>query len=532
MSASAKRSAAPTSADIAAQVPLYKKSFVAWSESPAGFYVDQAWDSARKRWVKGWQPVRWPERIRRVYAWMLTFDEDGRLPVDTFWKVDIGKSGKTLEEAAVAQWFGMWVDSNAEVQLAANSVTQAGVRVFKALQDSVSANPYPGVFIARNEVSEIEFALTRNVIRPIPMKATTIAGGNPIFIGIDEVWGWEGDTGRVMYAELKRAPTRNTSFKMVVTYPPYLDTAGPANDVLGEFFDDEEQPRPGTEQVPGLEDLPLWVRGRTAIWWNHDPYEWHEAMGTLAEARSDPAVSDADYQRIWEARRVSSKTAFMPMDAWDACVDPDWLPGLPLGPQKGLALCVGVDIGTKHDTSAVVARSYDPATGRYPLVAHRIWMPGLVPTDTSINALVEQFLRDLARYHRLLVVGYDPHQFHDSAIRLRREGLPMEEFTQVNRRTEADTQYRTLILTRRLRNYEACDDLRSHVQHAVARAVGSDQYVRIDKRRANRAIDAAVADSMCCSLVAANIDRMTRLAKARGLTVPLPGPSPWKRVFG
>ena len=116
------------------------------------------------------------------------------------------------------------------------------------------------------------------------------------------------------------------------------------------------------------------------------------------------------------------------MQSWDACIDEDHRPLLP---STDTTLFVGVDASLKHDSSAVIAVTYDPDDGRVVLARHRIWTPVKGQT-LDLDATIGSFLRELQSGYDVLSVLYDPWQMADLSMRLQRDGLPMREYPPVS----------------------------------------------------------------------------------------------------
>lgn len=512
--------------EIVKNMPLWARSMVDCQTSEFGFYVPTRWDDYRQEWVdapagKGY-PIEWPDDKIRLYRWAFTLDDKGLLPINGLWIIDGKKTGKTTDAATISDWFGRFLAKNADIILAANSEKQADVRVFRQLKWSMDHNPY-AYMIAETFADKIVYYQTQNVGRPVPSKATTQAGGNPVIVQVDEPWGFTTQSDREFLDELAPSPTLKISFRLFTSYPPYDGDDGPMVDVINAFFDKSERPRKGVDKVDGLEDLPLYVKDGIAVWWNHDltRYPWHTEKHLLIQ-KNDPTVTDAAYARFYEVRMSSREDTFMPMIRYDFCTDDDWMP---MGDSdRGISIVACVDMmgGKVHsDCAAITVRSYDPPTDRYPLRSHKIWDPSIInDPDFDFNLAAEQYVWNLHCRHKLLACGYDPAQFVGSAKKLKRMGVNMVEFTQMKNREIADTQYRNLILGRRLMNYPQAKDLRAHVANAVARELGNGN-IRIDKRLASGRIDGCVADSMTCALVEEYKDRFIWLAKN-----PNPRPKP------
>jgi len=501
---------------------LYARSFVDWAESKTGFYVGRAYNERRREWVKHGrpQPVRFPTTQEKALRFLFTLDGKGRLPVDSLLWIDIGKSFKTGIAAALGQWFGMFIDPpGAEVLLAANAKNQAHVRAYGALRRSVQWNPYAKA-LAEVYEQEIRFLETEATARAIPLKASTQAGSDAVFIDFDEKWSY-GPEAEQFVSEMKPSPTRNISFQMTQTYPGYYGDRGLLNKDIARFFTEDDLPKEDLNRV--FEDVPLWIDGRSAIFWNHEPYPWHtEAF--LEEQRND--LRPSEFRRIWQAYRTEPSETLFDMRLWDKLTDPDMFP---LGPQdRGEIVVLGLDLGIKHDSSAVTVRGYDPETGRYPLRDHRIWKPRPGLEGGELIKAVGQYIIDLHRRHRILGVFYDETQAAFLATLLGDARVPMEAVSQNRGRDEADQLYYDLVMSGVLRNYEGSEDLRRHVGSAVARYTRNG--FRIMKQLSTSSIDGCIADVMCCSGVNQLKNRMEALMG--GFDDRPKRRNVWSRIYG
>jgi len=518
----------------------YSRSFVAWSESPIGFYPGKRWDERLQAWVDSKDPIKWVERQRRWLDHVFTVGPDDRLPYDSVWIIDIGKSGKTMIGAALAQWVGMFSELPGEILIAANAHKQAGVRTYGTLRQSLRLSPMPYTeYVTQNETRW----KSGSVARPVPLKAETQAGSDALLWCFDEVWAYTSETALKMFSEAKASPTQNVSLKVVTTYPGYKQDDGPLNNLLDDFFNENGELMPGVERVAGLEDLPCYARGTTFLWWNHDPYPWHlcEIRGKtfLERQRLDYKGRESEYRRIWEARLVSREDTFVHPARWYECEDHDLAPLTPY--DQGVKMVIGFDIGVKRDTTACVARAYDPATRRYTLLEHRIWHPRLDPDrlgDAPEVPLDEvfQWLLDRMRRHQVIAIYYDPTHAYHLAQMLKGEitksgfSTKMVEVEQGARREKADMSYFDLIMRRELRNYPQCADLTQHVLNASKRWRAGGNF-RINKvsQASSVKVDAAVADSQACLGVTENIDLFLQRDRRRPALVPKP--SPYQRIY-
>jgi phage terminase large subunit-like protein len=88
---------------------------------------------------------------------------------------------------------------------------------------------------------------------------------------------------------------------------------------------------------------------------------------------------------------------------YEACLDREHRSVLP---QRSIPLYVGVDIGIKHDSSAVVAVMREQ--GRPTVALHRIWKP---TSNESVRLEdVVEYLCELSRLCQVKAVVADPNQ--------------------------------------------------------------------------------------------------------------------------
>lgn len=166
---------------------------------------------------------------------------------------------------------------------------------------------------------------------------------------------------------------------------------------------------------------------------------------------------------------------------------------------------VGVDIGTTHDSTAVVAmqrREDDPSRWH---AVFRIWMPGdgrRVDLDD-----VGRYLVELADTYDLVEVAYDPRSFRDAAAKLLDEdGLPMVEFPQsVARMAPATATAHGLVTTGGL-SWSAHDaDQRGLVEWQITNAQArylDEGGFRVSKSKSEEKIDATIGLVVCADRAA------------------------------
>jgi hypothetical protein len=181
-----------------------------------------------------------------------------------------------------------------------------------------------------------------------------------------------------------------------------------------------------------------------------------------------------------------------PLELWDACTDPTSSPVLL---NRALAVWVGIDASTKHDSTALVAVTFDAKAQKVRLVAHRMFQPS--PSDPlSFDSAIVATVRDLCRRFNVVQCLFDPHQMVAVSQQLQRAGVPMEEFPQTtNNLTAASQNLFELVQGRNLVVYPD-NAMRLAVSRAVA--VESPRGWKIDKSKQAHKIDVVVALAMAC----------------------------------
>jgi hypothetical protein len=156
------------------------------------------------------------------------------------------------------------------------------------------------------------------------------------------------------------------------------------------------------------------------------------------------------------------------------------------------------------------------------LVWHRIFIPR-ADAHIDFEHHVEETLLSLRERFQVRAVRYDPYMMQASAQRLRRAGVPMQEYPQsVPNITEASQNLYELIKARSLTVYPD-SDIRLCVQRAVA--VESARGWKISKEKASHKIDIVVALGMAAL---ATIHEVTRPRPA----VSVCGPSVYQEGAG
>lgn len=217
---------------------------------------------------------------------------------------------------------------------------------------------------------------------------------------------------------------------------------------------------------------------------------WRKANPALAEKfldvkalRTAVAVSPEGHFRLFRLGQwVDGVECWLGSDGrkvWDAC-------RAPYGFTSG-ETWVGVDVGIKRDSTAVVAVQRRP-DGRLHAVS-RIWLP---TKDEPVDVTdVMHHVRALDKAHRLAAVSFDPRFFDVPAKMLGDEGLPMIEVPQsVERMTQACGSAYELVMAGGL-THDGDVGFAAQVLNAVGRF--NERGFTLAKGKSRGRIDAAVA---------------------------------------
>ena len=168
----------------------------------------------------------------------------------------------------------------------------------------------------------------------------------------------------------------------------------------------------------------------------------------------------------------------------------------------GAPVWVGVDVGIKRDSTAVVAVQRDAAGALH--ARARFWIP---TADEPVDVTdVMEHLRGLARAYDVRAVSFDPKFFDVPAKMLSDEGLPMLEVPQsVERMTAACGSLLELVKRGEVR-HDGDDELRRHVLGAVPRY--NERGFTLQKSKSRGRIDGVIALALAA-------DRAVRVEPAR-----------------
>lgn len=163
-----------------------------------------------------------------------------------------------------------------------------------------------------------------------------------------------------------------------------------------------------------------------ALWRVHEvpgPAPWIDKQRLEGERRRLP---ESSFRRLFLNEWAASEDRLADEDDLAACVTLDD----PLPPKPGVRYVIGVDIGVKHDATAVAICHAERVPGsehpRIVLDRMQVWTPArLRPVRLSV---VEEWIAEYARRYNRARVRFDPSQALHMMQRLKRAGLTVDEF--------------------------------------------------------------------------------------------------------
>jgi phage terminase large subunit-like protein len=440
-----------------------------WRVDPAAFIEELLVNSATGR------PFRLTDAQRRFLAHAFELREDGRMRYPELLFSAPKKSGKSGLAAMITLYVIVVLGGRfGEAYCVANDFEQAQGRVFQAIRRIVEASPaLAGEAIVT--ANKITFLATRATIAAIASDYAGAAGTNPAIAVFDELWGVTTERGHRLFDEMVPPPTRKAACRLTVTYAGFEGESALLESLYKRGVKGKKI-GPDLFAQPGM--LTFWTHDFTAPWQTE---EWRGEMG--AQLRPN------QYLRLVENRWVTSESTFIEMSWFDECAT-----GTPAPfHDRSIPVWVGVDASVKHDSTAVVAVTYDREAKKVRLVFHKVFQPS--PSEPlDFERTIEETLFHLTRRYRVREVRYDPYQMAAISQRLAAQGVPMCEFPQTTGNlTEASSNLFKLFKGRNIVLYPD-DGVRLAVQRSVA--VETPRGWRIAKDKASHKIDVVVALGM------------------------------------
>jgi len=496
----------------------YANDVVRWAED--NFYVEET--VSQPAGLIQFQPHQ------RVILRFAFHKKEGRLPFQTIIYSAVKKSGKTMIGGLVGRWgTETWGNSN-DIYFVGNDAEQAKERGYAALKKSIENNPE---YNRHKQELKGKWKILETTAKYIPngSKVHAVAtdykgeaGSNPIISVWTELWGFIDKAALRFWAEMAPSPTKPNSMRIVETYAGYVGesllleglyenivteanqlTVQDLIDVLGDRY----EPGCFEEAINPEDKVPMYANYDTGMFAYWDSGEQARRMpwqkgehGRKYYATEKSTQTESQYDRLHNNNWTNAESEFIPIEWWDACINPLPLRNTDGTADRSLPLVVSLDAAVTGDCFGLVVVSRDPESthDRVAIRSSRVWIP---PAHGKIDFdQVGEVLRWLKANFDVVCITYDPYQLEYFAQKYREElELWFEPFEQGQRRLKADKQFYDLIAHKMIR-HDGNPEMRSHIQNCNAKIPKEDDSkIRLVKKSESLKIDLAVAASMGCA---------------------------------
>ncbi|HLK42422.1 MAG TPA: terminase TerL endonuclease subunit, partial [Thermoleophilia bacterium] len=344
-------------------------------------------------------------------------------------------SGKTILAAGVALYELVSREDEPDILIAAGSKEQARI-CFDFCRGMVEQGPLTEWVTVKS--GSLICRATGGRIRVISSQGALQHGLNPSLVILDELWNFTTKPQIELYTAATTSLHKRPDAYLLV-----ISTAGPSQySLLGRIYEQAHTwpeistARNGCLTIAKDEPNGLLMHWYGAppgcdpddrtIWRGANPASWVR-IHDLGRHRHDPGLDEASFRRLHLNQWVDEKEAWIPAEVWQNLYSRVRIPA-------GSPLYVGVDVGLRHDTTAVSWAHRLPGgtillrckvwSARQDVAHHVLCEGGTVDLEE-----VEAFITErLAGRFKVREVAYDPRYFHRSAQHLEKNGLTVVEF--------------------------------------------------------------------------------------------------------
>lgn len=388
------------------------------------------------------------------------------------------KSGKTGLAAMIVIYTAVVLAGvGGEIYLLANDEEQAQSRVFKAVVKILEVSPLlkGAVDITQNK---IVFRSTGTFVQAVPNDYKGFSGANPVLNVYDELAYFASESSRRLWDEGVPSPARRISFRLSVSTAGFEGEPTPLRDLHDRAMEHGEEIAPDLRRDGNL--LCFWTNKMLAPW---------QRPAWVAEMQR--TLRPTQFARLILNRWTASESTFIELDQWDAITDPALKPVLV---DTGLPIWAGLDLGLRHDSTALVSVAWDGDKIR--LVDHKIFVPRGGQT-LDVEATAQAAVLSLRSRFAVQAVAFDPWQAIGPAQTLTRQGVIMQELAQTTGNlTSMATNLLDLIKRRQFVAY-AAPELREAVSKTIAIESSRGGW-RLGKGKASDRVDPIIALAMAC----------------------------------
>lgn len=405
-------------------------------------------------------------------------------------------NGKTELAAAIAcaELAGPVAPTSPLIPVAAASFEQANL-VFAAAKTMLGEGPLADFF----EIYDTEIMRRDGPGRMYRVAAAvgTNDGGRPTFFVADEVHEWTGSKERVHLVLANGLAKRKNSWELDISTSGY-DTES----LLGQMYAYGKRVQSGEINDPTFlfewleadEDADLSTdEGLRKAILSCNPAIEAGFLELDSVVRRYNEIPEFEFRRYYLNQWTPASDAWLPPGAWMACKGEVEI-------EPGDDVYVGIDLGAKHDSSAVV--EIGQFGNEFHIRAHvfALWADRSKPPPQAHHVIegeeipivaVENKVREIAARQNVIEVLFDPWRFQRSAELLSEEGLTVLAIPQNNERMSPASQaLYDAVIERRL-VHDGDPVLAGHIEAAVARDTARGW--RLDKTKSRKHSDASIA---------------------------------------
>jgi len=482
------------------------RPYVQWLEE-RGFWLNRRWDNEKAEFVhEAARMILWPH-LRPILDHVFTINpETGKFPYRTVILSAPKKSGKTAWDASLGAWYLEESYPGTEIYVFANDLEEAeslamraikfnyqeqNRRLMEAVRDGLVDAPDAALQMYKIEKYRI-LAPNGSFIQCLSADYASAAGRQQALTLWDELWGYTTEASQRLWEEMTLIPTEKLGLRVVVTYAGFEGES----ETLWNLYN-QCVPH-GIRLYDRFPDMPVYTNelGSVFCYWDHEPrMPWQTPDYYEAEMVEQRPVN---FRRLHLNEWGAAEDEFIPIELWDYATTKleTSLPYQTGSNRASFPISIGVDVGIKRDTSAVVGiySHQDLEEGLKVGVAfHRIWVPARgSPVDP---ASVEAYIREMYDKFSVVSIVSDPTHFYQNIMAMDRDGLPIREFRQTTgNMVSASTALYEVLRMKRMEAYPD-EELREHIRFAAAKVQGSGFRI-VKKEGSAKPNDGAIAMAM------------------------------------
>lgn len=409
---------------------------------------------------------------KRIIRRALQMDDNGQSVYDLVVWSEPKKSGKTATAAAVGTYVACNLESPNEVATVANDKEQSAGRIFAAMMPTLKNL---GWFVPVSKKGErrdpIAYGDNGTVVKAITTNYEKEAGANQGISLWSELWAYKGERLTRLWEEMLPPPTRKFSMRWVESYAGFIGENLLFQGIYLSCFTDFKESNLQDRVIKLWKDLPVYeIDEHILVYWSHDHRMPWQTPKYYKQERA--TCRPTTFKRLHENWWVESDEQLI--------TDEMWRNSTRYSPEREAAV-YALDGSKNGDITTLVGSVFKKDIDLMHTVDVHVWEPK--PVDGKIEipyAAVERRVVDLYRAGLLIPpLYYDSYEMAYMAQRLRKLGVPCEEFNQGSMRIKADTLWLSLYKQGKIINISN-STLKQHVMSASAKGYTGNR-VKLEK---------------------------------------------------